>query len=206
MLWLATRGRRLSLQAPSAADATQQRLVEPGPIAQSSGGDRREGKDGAKKEDGGRKESDAEAPVYASGDAGGSAGKIAASPVAIPAGMALPGRLNLARALRPFRQRRPSVNELELDEVRTVETTAELNGYVLPVFRPLRERWFDVDVVSEDDLAIALWRGASATSVRCSATPGLSATFGRGSCASRRKPTARPSDPRRLAYNHRFGL
>ncbi len=34
MLWLATRGRRLSLHGPSAAGGTQQRVVEPGPSAQ----------------------------------------------------------------------------------------------------------------------------------------------------------------------------
>src|SRR5207248_2859039 len=67
-------------------------------------------------------------------------------------------RLNLARALRPFHKRRPSRQRQELDELRTVETTAELGGYLLPVFRPLNERWFDVDVVLEDDPAIALWR------------------------------------------------
>jgi hypothetical protein len=63
----------------------------------------------------------------------------------------------MTRALRPFRQRWPSQRDQELDEDRTAEITADLGGYLYPMFRPRRERWFDVEVVLEDDAAIDLW-------------------------------------------------
>jgi len=89
-----------------------------------------------------------------------------ASPISIPVGRALPNRLPLMRALRPLRQRWPSQQIEEIDEERTVETTAYIRGGAFkrtrsqifyPVFRPRREPWYDVDVVLEDDAAIDLW-------------------------------------------------
>jgi len=101
---------------------------------------------------------EATAPVYPSGVHGKSGPTKKASPVAIPAGKALTNRLHLARALRPFRQRWPSHHEFEIDEQRTVEATADLHGFFYPVIRPLRESWFTVDVILEDDPAIDVWR------------------------------------------------
>jgi N-acyl amino acid synthase of PEP-CTERM/exosortase system len=83
---------------------------------------------------------------------------IKASPLVVPAGQALQQRLQLARALRPFRERWLSRSAFELDERRTVETSAELGGTIYPVFRPVQEPWFDVELVLEDDPAIELWR------------------------------------------------
>ncbi len=80
-----------------------------------------------------------------------------ASPVSIPAAQALPGRLALARSLRPFLQRWHSHRDLDINEELTVEKTAELNRYLYPVFRPRLERWFDVSVVIEDEPAVAVW-------------------------------------------------
>jgi hypothetical protein len=98
------------------------------------------------------------APVYAPGTIGTGEAIKKGSPVALPAGHALTGRLPLSRALRPFRRRWPSQHQRELDEERTAEMTAELGGQLYAVFRPLQERWFDVDVVLEDDPAIGIWR------------------------------------------------
>jgi GTPase SAR1 family protein len=98
------------------------------------------------------------APVYARGAGESASSKIKASPVAIPAGHALPRRLHLTRAMRPFSQKWPSRRETELDEQRTVELTADLGIDLYPVFRPVQERWFDVDVVLEDDPAVLVWQ------------------------------------------------
>ena len=100
----------------------------------------------------------AKLPVFGEGQAERSAGTRKASAVAIPAAHALSNRLALARALRPFAQRWQSDRNMEIDEERTVETTATLGGYFLPVLRPGPERWFAVDVIAEDDAAVLVWR------------------------------------------------
>ena len=61
-----------------------------------------------------------------------------ASPVAVPAGSALPGSLDIGRALRPFRRRHPAPHRWMLDEEGTAEATA-LFGFVRPVLLPLPE-------------------------------------------------------------------
>jgi esterase/lipase superfamily enzyme/CheY-like chemotaxis protein len=103
-------------------------------------------------------EDDVPLPVYASGGAGAANESVRATPVTLPAGHALPGRLALSRALRPFRARWPSRHQGVLDEYETAEATAKQDGDLSLVFRPLLERWFDVDVVLEDDPAIGLWQ------------------------------------------------
>jgi hypothetical protein len=95
------------------------------------------------------------AEVYAAG--GESRDSIKASPVVVPAGHALNRKLALGRAMRPFRRRWASSHALELDEHQTVEKSAE-NKTLYPVFRPVAERWFDVDVVLEDDSVILVWQ------------------------------------------------
>jgi len=100
------------------------------------------------------------ASVYPSGAAREPGPTKKASPVAVPAGKALTNRLQLARALRPFRERWPSHHGVEIDEQRTVEATANLNGLFFPVFRPLQEPWFTVDLVLEDDPVIDVWQDA----------------------------------------------
>ena len=86
---------------------------------------------------------------------------VKATPVAIPAGRSLPHRLEFMRAMRPLCERWPSRQFSEIDEEKTVEASAQwrsiLPGTVSPVFRRRRERWFDVEVVTEDDDAIEVW-------------------------------------------------
>lgn len=74
-----------------------------------------------------------------------------------PAATALPGKLALARALRPILRKIPSSTQLELDEVATAEQAAE-EGRITPQLRPGRERWLDVAVVIDDWHTMAIWQ------------------------------------------------
>jgi tetratricopeptide (TPR) repeat protein len=96
-----------------------------------------------------------EASVFAGPAA--SSETIKASAIRIPAGAALPGKLALARAMRPFRARRPSPNALELDEERTVELTADRGGNLELKFRPRSDRWYEAIVVVEEAPSMDVW-------------------------------------------------
>lgn len=158
-LWLATRGRRLSLYAASPAKQPfavsggdrEGKATDPGQAASDSASEHTN----ARQQPGERKSEPT--PVYPAGRSAPEPKTVKASAVALPAGYPLPGRLQLARALRPFSQRWPSRNAKEIDEQRTVEASAENDGVLSPVFRPQRERWFDAHVVLEHDPAITLW-------------------------------------------------
>jgi hypothetical protein len=78
-------------------------------------------------------------------------------PVSLPASHALPSRLRMARAMRPFRQYWPERVAGALDEERTADAAAELQGVIWPRFQPRRDRWYDAELVLEDDPAIAVW-------------------------------------------------
>ncbi len=84
-----------------------------------------------------------------------------ASPVVLPAPRALANRLAMMRAMRPLTRRWPSRQYLDIDEEGTVEVCARLwthdPGLVMPVFMPRRERWFDIELVLEEDGAAPLW-------------------------------------------------
>ncbi len=84
--------------------------------------------------------------------------------------------------------------------MRTVETAAELNGYVLPIFRPLQERWFDVDVVSEDDSAIALWHETVRDFCQMLRDTGAFRDVRAWRLRIPSEADGRASDPSRLAY------
>jgi CheY-like chemotaxis protein len=164
-LWLATRGRELSLHAASPAPAVQQEIrtlpvspvdpPAPGAMADPETVPREETPPPRTESE---ETADQRTPVYAPTEAGSGTDTIKASPVSLPAGRALSGRLALGRALKPFRRRWPSRRESELDEPLTAERTATLGGQLHPVFRPVQERWYDVELVLEDDPAIGLWR------------------------------------------------
>lgn len=96
-------------------------------------------------------------PLFAQVSGEGEKDGIAATPFIVPAGRALPGRLALMRSLRPFARPWAHRRLHEIDEERTAELSAELSGLVMPVFRPGRERWFGVDIVIEDDVAVEIW-------------------------------------------------
>jgi len=84
-----------------------------------------------------------------------------ASPIAIGAASPMSDRLALMRAFRPLHQRWHSSRDHELDEERTADLTAEIRAVqsdaLLPVLRPRREAWFEVDLILEADDAILLW-------------------------------------------------
>jgi hypothetical protein len=99
---------------------------------------------------------DGSVPVYA-GASGSDEGLVRASPIRLPAGAALPGKLALSRAMRPFTERWPSRRLLELDEEASAEATANQAGRVTPVFRPRSERWYEAALVVEDAPSMDLW-------------------------------------------------
>jgi len=97
--------------------------------------------------------------VFARGDVPLSEPHAKAAPVALPAPRMLPDRLGLMRALRPLTQRWPSASALEIDEEGTVEAIARMGAHqsIVPVFRTRGERWFEVELVLEDDASVELW-------------------------------------------------
>lgn len=90
--------------------------------------------------------------AYASGGKGGGA---SARRIQLRGAPALPQALAIARALRPLSRRRAG-KRLELDERATAEFIAE-TGYRGAVWRPARERWFDIVVAVDDVPSLAAW-------------------------------------------------
>jgi len=88
---------------------------------------------------------------------GAGAGGKKASAIQVPAASALPGALELARALRPFNRRRPSAHRQELDEEATAESIAQFR-FLRVVTRPVAEAWFDVALVVDSALSMDPWR------------------------------------------------
>jgi hypothetical protein len=78
------------------------------------------------------------------------------TPFATPTAPALRTRLDLARALRPLMRKVPSRVCFDLNEEETVTRIAE-TGVWLPVQRPSRERWLELDLVIEDSKTTAIW-------------------------------------------------
>lgn len=170
--WLASLGRELSLHTPAAAQAPEREpaaLAPPPrrPAATSPPAGARLPSAGA------ADRRPAQAPLSLRGDsslrrvfpditddASDALGRTA-SAVVLPAPRALSQRLALMRALRPLARRWPSSQYPEFDEEGTVDSCARLGlsraDLVLPVFRPRRERWFDVELVVEDDVSTPLW-------------------------------------------------
>jgi tetratricopeptide (TPR) repeat protein len=73
-----------------------------------------------------------------------------------PGAPALPNALQLGRALRPLR-RRGSSRHRELDEVATAERIAR-EGLWLPVMRPGRSRWLELELVLDTGRSMTLWK------------------------------------------------
>lgn len=83
-------------------------------------------------------------------------GKIGASRINIPAGEALPQRLHLERALKPFKRRLLSHQKKEFDPIATAEASAEWRS-IKPVYRATPERWFEVEILVESSDAMHVW-------------------------------------------------
>lgn len=104
---------------------------------------------------GGHDAGDRSVPLYPA-HLGHPTGTVAASFVRVPAGEALPQRLGLERALRPFKRRLPSRQQRELDPVATAEASADWRA-ITPVYRATPERWFDVAILAEATDAMQAW-------------------------------------------------
>jgi hypothetical protein len=101
-------------------------------------------------------QSSGQTSVY-QGDGEFTGDSVKASPIRVPAGAALPGRLPLLRSLRPFTERWPSQFVEELDEEATVDSTAEQGGRLGIVLRSRPERWYEAALVVEDSPSMDVW-------------------------------------------------
>ena len=81
----------------------------------------------------------------------------AASSITLRKARALPGALELGRALRPLKQRHPSKRDYAMDAEATVEYFCD-TGVLTPVMRPGAERWFDVNVLIDASPSMAVWQ------------------------------------------------
>ena len=86
---------------------------------------------------------------------------IPARRVALGGPGSLRSTLELARALRPFRQYLPSRHRMTLDVEATIRATAAA-GRTLPVLRPGAERRFSADLVLDVSPSMLPWHGAFA--------------------------------------------
>ena len=86
---------------------------------------------------------------------------IPARRVALGGPGSLRSTLELARALRPFRQHLPSRHRMTLDVEATIRATAAA-GRTLPVLRPGAERRFSADLVLDLSPSMLPWHGAFA--------------------------------------------
>ena len=160
-LWLASQARGLSLHAGAEAPP-----VAPAPASaprQDSQTDK------VQKDNQGKRPAPLPAPLarHADVDIFPAIGQlpspttVRASPVTLPAPRALENRLALMRALRPLSQRWPSHQYAQIDEERTAQSCIRVGAnnmhLMVPVFKPQRERWFDVELVLEDEPSAELW-------------------------------------------------
>ena len=94
-----------------------------------------------------------QAALYGASSGGGGAQARRVQLRGVPA---LPQALALGRALRPLSRRRPG-RTVVLDERATAEFIAETRVRA-PVWRPARERWFDIVLAVEDVPSLAAWQ------------------------------------------------
>ena len=73
-----------------------------------------------------------------------------------PAAKALPGTLDIGRALRPLMRRVPSRTHFVFDEETTVQRTAD-EGNWTPVFSPALSRWLELVLVVDESPSMAIW-------------------------------------------------
>lgn len=76
-----------------------------------------------------------------------------------PAAPALPGQLELTRALRPFKRKAASRNRLLLDEEATATRVAEERLWV-PALRPAPTRWLELALVVDGHESMSIWQPA----------------------------------------------
>lgn len=77
-------------------------------------------------------------------------------PFRTPGGPALPGKLEISRALRPLMRKVPSRNREILDEDATVRNIADSDIWV-PAMKPEPSRWLDVVLVVDESYSMIIW-------------------------------------------------
>gem|GEM_PF-6420725 len=76
--------------------------------------------------------------------------------VKLPGVKALPNQRALERALRPLRRTVLSRQMFELDELATVETSAEY-GEIIPIIKRKSEAWLELNVVIDAGVSMFIW-------------------------------------------------
>jgi Trypsin-like peptidase domain len=84
-------------------------------------------------------------------------GLISAGVLRVPGVTATPSPADLRRALQPLARRVPSLTRWQLDEEATATHKADTGIWRL-FHQPVRERWFDLNVVVEHSASMALWQ------------------------------------------------
>lgn len=79
-------------------------------------------------------------------------------PIRVPAGPALPGTLAISRAFRPLARRIPSTTQFILDELKTAHQSAEINGLLTVVQKPVSRRWLDIALIVDHWPSMDIWR------------------------------------------------
>ena len=99
--------------------------------------------------------------VYDSGEVSCSRPETSQTLISVKRSSGLENKLLVTRSLRPLRRQFSGGKFKELDEVKTVQASSDLSTtkafYLTPVFRCRPERWYDAEVVVEDDNAILFW-------------------------------------------------
>ena len=80
-----------------------------------------------------------------------------ARPILVTGAPALPGALEIARALRPFARRLPSRQRWVFDEEATIKYIGD-GGPVMPLQQPAMERWFDIALLVEEAPSLGIWQ------------------------------------------------
>ena len=78
-------------------------------------------------------------------------------PIQVKAAPALPDTRAIARSLRPLMRKVSSLNRVEMDEMATVNQSAERDIW-LPIFKRSPERWFDLELVIEASEFSFIWQ------------------------------------------------
>ncbi len=73
-----------------------------------------------------------------------------------PTSYALPGGMEIGRALRPMKQQRRTPRRKVFDPEATIDLFCD-TGVLVPVLRTGSERWFDVAVVADTSATMAVW-------------------------------------------------
>jgi Caspase domain len=83
--------------------------------------------------------------------------RMGAQPFRSPAAFALPGALEISRALRPLNRRVPSRTRMVLDEAATAHYIAHTQDWT-PILNPAPERWLDVALVVDESPSMVIWQ------------------------------------------------